>query len=211
MKTIKAFHGDPEIKAKYLARVRAHRAADELIHGTYWVDGKGCAVGCTVHSSSHVAYETELGIPIILARLEDGIFEGLPNEDSMMWPEAFLDAIPVGADLSMVWPKFALWLLGDPADGVVRFATDDTRPAIELVIGLYRDWVKSGVHPSVEACRAARSAAWSAHAAAHAAADAAWSATRSAAAADTAAAYAAADAIARKRQAAKLLELLRNA
>lgn len=31
-----AFHGNPAIKAKYLARVAAHRAADELIQGTGW-------------------------------------------------------------------------------------------------------------------------------------------------------------------------------
>ena len=90
---LRAFHNDPAIKAKYLARVRAHRLADELIHGTYWQYGKGCAVGCTIHSSNHAAYETELGIPEILARLEDGLFEALPNGEAKVWPEAFLKAI----------------------------------------------------------------------------------------------------------------------
>ena len=56
---MRAFHGDPKVKTKYLKRVRAHRAADQIIHGTYWEDGKGCAVGCTIHSSDHAAYETE--------------------------------------------------------------------------------------------------------------------------------------------------------
>jgi len=42
-----AFHGKPEIKEQYLARVRAHAAADEIIHGKYWEGGKGCAIGCT--------------------------------------------------------------------------------------------------------------------------------------------------------------------
>lgn len=74
--TLLAFHGDKAIKAKYLARVKAHAEADEIIHGTYWEKGKGCAVGCTIHSEKHSAYETELGMPIILARLEDRIFEG---------------------------------------------------------------------------------------------------------------------------------------
>ena len=27
-----AFHGKPEIKAEYLARIQAHEAADEIIH-----------------------------------------------------------------------------------------------------------------------------------------------------------------------------------
>lgn len=36
---LKAFHGDPAIKRKYLDRVRAHRAADNLIRGVGWDGG----------------------------------------------------------------------------------------------------------------------------------------------------------------------------
>ncbi len=50
-----AFHGDSTVKEKYLSRVRAHREADELKKGYYWQHGKGCAVGCTIHGSAHVA------------------------------------------------------------------------------------------------------------------------------------------------------------
>ena len=110
---MKAFHSDPKIKEKYLNRVKAHAKADELIKGKYWEEGKGCAVGCTVHSSNHAAYETELGIPRIIARLEDRIFENLPNELAMTWPIRFLEAVPVGKDLKRVWPKFAIYLLTD--------------------------------------------------------------------------------------------------
>src|SRR5258707_9315460 len=109
-----SFHGKPEIKEFYLARVRAHRAADEIIHGTYWEKGKGCAVGCTIHSGTHSAYEIELGIPRELAHMEDGIFESLSNGRSSAWPEDFLSATPVGIDLSLVWPRFTLWTLIDP-------------------------------------------------------------------------------------------------
>ena len=63
---MRAFHNNPAIKEKYLARVRAHAAADEIIKGQYWQNGRGCAVGCTIHSSSHKAYEDELGIPRFL-------------------------------------------------------------------------------------------------------------------------------------------------
>jgi len=72
--TLRAFHGDPAIKAEYLARVTAHEQADEIIHGLYWEHGKGCAVGCTIHSDRHDAYETELGLPTWLAFFVDGIF-----------------------------------------------------------------------------------------------------------------------------------------
>lgn len=50
-KKILAFFGDPKIKAKYLRRVKAHYKADEIIKGTYWENGKGCAVGCTIEGS----------------------------------------------------------------------------------------------------------------------------------------------------------------
>ena len=109
--SLHAFHGDKRIKAQYLARLRAHVAADEIIHGIYWENGKGCAVGCTIHSSSHRAYEVELGIPIMLARLEDRIFEGLDNSESKQFPLTFLSAIRPGADLSRVGWKFLYWLL----------------------------------------------------------------------------------------------------
>ena len=108
---MKAFHGDQSIKCKYLDRVRAHAAADEIVHGTYWENGKGCAVGCSIHSSNHMAYETELGIPVMLARLEDRLFEGMANGKSKQFPEAFLLAAKVGADLSLVGWKFLHWLL----------------------------------------------------------------------------------------------------
>src|ERR1700743_289593 len=93
-----AFHGDPAIKEKYLARVRAHRAADNLVRGTGWDGHRGCAIGCTLERYEHSLYETELGIPRSIARLEDGLFESLPVELAMEWPERVLTAIRPGAD-----------------------------------------------------------------------------------------------------------------
>ena len=87
---MEAFNGKQEVKDKYVARVKAHAAADEIIKGSYWERGKGCAVGCTVHSNSHKAYEEELGIPMVLARLEDRIFEGMSNDKAMKFPLKFL-------------------------------------------------------------------------------------------------------------------------
>lgn len=172
METLRAFHGQAEIKEKYLARVRAHVAADELIHGRYWENGKGCAVGCTVHSGDHSAYERELGIPRVLARLEDGIFEGLPNGRSKEWPEQFLSSIEVGADLSSVWPRFAVWLLTDGKYGVIQFAkTDRSKKAIQDVSDAYQsildglaaaqqiDWMKLRAAAAAAAARRARTSA----------------------------------------------------
>src|SRR5262245_26189233 len=100
-----AYHGKKETKAMYLDRVRKHRAADELIRGTGWQNGRGCAVGCTLHKYDHARYPIELGVPEVLAHLEDRIFERVDEKRAMQWPTQFLRAIPVGADLSRVWPK----------------------------------------------------------------------------------------------------------
>jgi hypothetical protein len=105
------FHGDPKIKEFYVNRVSAHYDADEIVKGKYWENGKGCAVGCTIHGNNHFAYETELGIPIMIARLQDRIFEGLPNKLSKEFPLNFITAVPVGVDLSRVGWKFLHWLI----------------------------------------------------------------------------------------------------
>ena len=154
-----AFHNDPKLKAKYLARVRDHRKADRLIQGTGWEYGRGCAVGCTLEAYDHNRYPIELGIPVELARLEDGIFEGLARSDAMDWPEAFLDAIPVGADLSLVWPRFAHWLLVDDEHGVIQYAGshEGARTAIQGVADLFARRI-AGNDPTTEEWAAARAA-----------------------------------------------------
>ena len=129
-----AYHNDSEIKTKYLERVAAHRAADELLTNYgYWKDGKGCAVGCTIHGSDHAAYETELGIPRELAHLEDHLFESLSQAKALKWPERFLSAIKPGADLSGVADQFKHWLLVDDEHGVINYVADDHEEVQEIV------------------------------------------------------------------------------
>ena len=190
---MQAFHNDEKIKAKYLSRVRAHAAADEIIHGWYWENGKGCAVGCTVHSDQHRAYESELGIPVMLARLEDRLFEGLPNGESKLFPERFLNCIPVGADLSRVGWQFLYWLLTEELVG-----RDDPRVAKQIRA------CADVLLPLVKGAPVDREAALQAHRVAHAAA---------AHAADAAAAAyaAAARSKAYERMANKLIELMSQA
>jgi hypothetical protein len=226
---MEAFLGKAEVKEKFLLRVRAHREADELIRGTYWENGKGCAIGCTIHSGNHADYERLLGIPLILARLEDGIFESLPNGSAMLWPERFLSAIEPGADLSLVWPRFAVWMLVDEKWGVLQFAkTKRSRKAIQDVADAYQsavngaekfpDWVAlrnaaAAVVAAAHSAADAASARWAAAAAV--VASARWAAdAAAAAAAAVASAHSAADAAAaasarwRSAQAEKLLELM---
>ncbi len=190
-----AFHGKESIKQFYLDRVAKHRELDELVRGETGQGGRGCAVWCTLNKYDPAAYQTELGIPQALAMLEDGLFESMPLDLAMAWPESFLAAIKPGADLSLVLPRFFVWLLVDPEDGVIRYAkTALVRKAIQDVADLYSRKAL-GENVDAEVFRVVRKAA----AAADAYSDAAYPyaaaacATYAAAACATYAAYSAAD------------------
>ena len=164
MTKLLAFHGDAAIKKKYLARVRAHAKADQIIKGQYWENGKGCAVGCTVHSDNHGAYQDELGIPEWLARLEDTLFEGLPNGHAAKFPAQFLSSIRVGADLEPVRWKFALILLAENAERVKALQIDEALKtqvleANEQVRAVNQNAVDTGTFDE-SAALSARSAAY---------------------------------------------------
>lgn len=153
---MKAFHNDSKIKEKYLNRIRQHREADELVKGLGWGSGKGCAIGCTFENYNHALMEEEWDVPVMLAHLEDVIFEGLPREESQAWPERFTSAIKVGSDLSMVAPKFLLALIQR-----VYSKTKDKAVllAIKQVIQVLKNWVENGKLDKKAAERAAEEAA----------------------------------------------------
>jgi len=174
MEPMKAYHNDPALKREYLARVMAHARADEIVHGQYWEGGKGCAVGCTIHGSEHARYETVLGIPQALAKLEDTIFEGLQNGEAKKFPAAFLRSIKPGADLSLVQPRFLLALQRRNLKRLKASKVRDVacEKAVEQVIAVLLDWVKTG--------KANESAARSAWSSAKSSESAAWSAAKAA-------------------------------
>jgi hypothetical protein len=181
---LKAFHDNQKVKDTYLARIRAHREADEIVKGQYWEHGKGCAVGCTIHDSDHSKYEIELGIPEWLARCEDTIFEGLPNERAKSWPEQFLDAIAVGADLEAVKTPFLIFVLESSLESMTAAQYDAEKfPEVKAAMVQCEEAVKAMIlaHRNGEDLSAAESAAWSAARSARSAAEsAAESAARSA-------------------------------
>ena len=170
-----AYHGKPAVKTAILAQLARHREADELVKGKYWQGGKGCAVGCTIHSDDHAEYEPRFGIPQMLARLEDAIFEGLPNGQAKAWPERFMGAIKPGADLNCVGWQFLHWLLTDDAinPGINHpLVRDAIRQCADVLVPLTKGepvdesaaWsAESGAsaESAESAARSAESAAWS--------------------------------------------------
>jgi hypothetical protein len=224
-----AYHGDPKLKRHYLSRVRAHEKADEIVQAyAYWKGGKGCAVGCTLHSNRHSQYPIELGIPEELAHLEDHFFESLPVGIAKKWPARFLSAINPGADLSRVYDLWSAWNLIDPLHGVIVCVTNDFLEVQKIVRETAEACLSGHRIDFAEAARAAGAAgaAWAARAAGAAwaaeAAGAAWAAwaaeaaraaraARAAEAARAAGAARAARAAYYNKSSDKLIELLEAA
>ena len=185
-KKLKAFHGNAQLKKDMVAEILNHQKQDQIIKGTYGKENgiwKGCAVGCSIHSlnikygksidtGNHNAYETELGIPESLARLEDYLFETMPDDKATKWPLEFMKSIKVGANLSLVAPKF---IAGTLRDVVKNKHVKDDKAVVKAVLDTAKLWER------VIAGKKVKQTAWSA----------AWSAAGSAArsAAGSAAAY----------------------
>ena len=136
---LSSYHGDQAIKDKYIARMKAHMVADELIQGIGFDGHKGCAVGCTLNNYSHYAYEMELGIPFTLAILEDNIFEDLNKKDAMTFPIEFLEAIPLGKDLGNIYNKFEIWQLVDETHGlIIKMQTKEEKDICQDLASLHQ-------------------------------------------------------------------------
>lgn len=129
-----AFKNDPALYEMVRDQVAAHTAADEVIQGRYWENGKGCFIGCIAHSDSVYTVEDMTGFQIMLTRIAECIFEGLPNDVAKGFPKRIIDAPKVGADLSLVSWKFLHWLIDDVlkeyGDNAIRAAC---APAIQIV------------------------------------------------------------------------------
>lgn len=184
---MKAFQGNAELKKFVLSELAAHKEADEIIQGEYGQNGRGCAVGCTIHAmakflgvihtqNDHFWLSEQLDIPEVMARLIDKIFEVLPKAKALSWPNKIIKAIPVGADLSLVPARFLAWAFGpiltdtlpegDCKASVIAIAATFTREGFGEIITQEE---KNNV--AWDATRATR-AAWAARAA--------WDATRDA-------------------------------
>lgn len=136
---MQAYLNNPGLKKQTIAAMRQDIKADRLVKGHYWNGNNGCFVGCVIRGESPNKFEIQLGIPRVLARLADRIFESLDYDDSKKFSIDYLKAIMPGSDLSGVWDKLALWGLIDKKYGVINFAKkDSTKKVIQDVADLYK-------------------------------------------------------------------------
>ena len=180
---------------KLRQEVAAHVAADSIVQGIYWdtENHKGCFIGCLAKEDDPTINEAAYGLPVMLQRIAESIFEALPANEAKAFFAALPDAVSCdGKDLSKVsWQFLAAELRslpGQPAEIQVVINP--------VIAGM--DLLASGqVWAAAWAAAAAADAAWAAWAAATAAAWAAAAAPAWAAAAVAAApaARAAVDAV----------------
>ena len=182
----------PEQKTRLIEITERHHAIDGmLIKGTYGkMNGsfKGCSVGCIMRDINpefngefdeniHEKVALEFGYPEWLVRLQDKIFEGLPDGENLDWHVQLSKAIPVNADWQKILHQVHVAILR------VSYRTaGSSKEAVQGVIDLHERVIAGeslcdGDWSAAES--AAESAAWSA--ARSAAESAAWSAARSAA------------------------------
>ena len=177
-RTFNAWHSSAEMKARFVAAAIEHREADRYLKGTY-AEGAGaafraCSVGCSLatvygemaagvrtHSDHRFLSET-LGVPEFVTRLQDLIFEGLPDGQAVKWTERLFLSIPIGADLSLVQPAFLAAVQRRLLKSIDR--DSPVYAAVEGSLAFLDDWTKTG-RVNGSAARSAESAAESAESA----------------------------------------------
>ena len=210
--------------------VAKHIKADAVAQMYYWNGSRGCFIGCLSQGYNPTVIEDEYGIPVVVSKISESIFENLSKEDAIQFFSDFPDAVEVdNKDLSLVQWQFLRDTLKRMPEkqGDAKKAIDTVITGISLLAD-GKEWSEDDARKAAAAdvAAAAKCAAEAAaDGAAYGAADVAAAAYTTAAyyaaathAAYTAAYYAAdvaADVAGReaeiKRQAESLLNLIKNA
>jgi len=134
-----------ETKDNLINEAIIHRTQDLLIKGQFWDGHKGCSVGCFVKTEEqpHAKLAEITGMPEYMHRLQDTLFEGLPEEICYHWSERFFKAAPVGLpheeyDLKVRNP-FLVVVLKSTLETFNHNENPKVKEAIDTVIKLYED------------------------------------------------------------------------
>ena len=166
-------------------QVTAHVAADSIAQRIYWDEDskRGCFIGCLAHSGDPRINEQTYGLPVMVQRIAESIFESLPEDEAKAFFAALPDAVGCdGKDLSKVgWQFLAAELRALPEQpDEIQVVIDSVIAGMDLLAS-GQEWAAADA--AVRAARAAWAAARAADAAADADARAAWAAVRTAPAA----------------------------
>jgi hypothetical protein len=143
--TVLAFTRGQAQKDDYLARVAKVRAEGQLVEFGM--------VEAILDNGDYDKFPYHLGIPEVLAYAAVALFCELTGEVQQAWPERFLSAIAPGTDLSAVWPKFALWILGGLLGETWPSGLERERAAVQEVAELLANGTKEDLRATASRCR----------------------------------------------------------
>lgn len=95
--------------AKLRQEAAAHVATDSIVQGIYWdtENKRGCFIGCFAHDDDPAINEATYGLPVMLQRIAENIFEALPAAEAKAFFAALPDAVACdGKDLTKVGWQF---------------------------------------------------------------------------------------------------------
>jgi len=160
---------------KLRSEVAAHVAADSIVQGIYWDKGskRGCFIGCLAKRDDPSLNEATYGLPVMVQRIAENIFEALPANEAKAFFAALPDAVGCdGKDLTRVgWQFLAAELRCLPAQSAELQAVIDTVIAGMDLLASGQEWSRAAAARS--AANAATGVAWWAFGAADAADNAA--------------------------------------
>lgn len=158
-KPLLAFHGDAQLREKFLAEMQRHRDTDMLMQGMIGENTaagwRGCHVACGLHTMekisgaevdsyySHGLWETLIGIPEWVARVCDRIFEGLVVDEAREFPMAFSHAVRCGAELNRIKPEFMLRICRRVRPHVENSARDLV-PILDIAEQAWQEYASTG-------------------------------------------------------------------
>ena len=164
--------------------VDKHIKADAVAQMYYWNGSRGCFIGCLSQGYNPTVIEDEYGIPVVVSKISDNIFQNLSKEDAIQFFSDFPDAAEVdNKDLSLVHLQFLRDTLKRMPEqqGDAKKAIDTVITGISLLAD-GKEWSQDDARKAAEAAAAAKYAAYGARYAAESAAAAAAAAYGAAAA-----------------------------
>ena len=147
-----------EMKNRLVAEMERHAELDMIQQGAWFVDGKGCHIGCCGHSlglTGNKPHWKELsektGIPQWILKLSERIFEGLDKDDAKIFSLDFCKAIPTDTNLNAIRPTIEVARLERLKDIQSKSNYKDKREIIyvlDLGISIWKDDNTTGAQRS---------------------------------------------------------------
>ena len=168
---------------KLRSEVAAHIAADSIIQGDYWDDESkcGCFIGCLAKGDDPSINEATYGLPVVVQRIAENIFEALPAAEAKVFFASLPDAVGCdNKDLTAVgWRFLAAELRALPEQSSeIQAVIDPVIAGMDLMAN-GQPWATAAV-AATAAADVAATAVNAAYTAAATATNAAWAAAATA-------------------------------